>query len=220
MVVFIYLYTMKVISTNIGEANTIVWQGTSEQTGIYKYPTANPIFLGSETVDKDTITDRKHHGGIYKACYLYSADYYPYWKLKYPHLSWDWGMFGENITVEGLDETTLHIGSVFSLGEALVEITVPREPCYKLGIRFESQKVIQEFIAHEHPGTYVRILKEGNVAKGASFTLVKKAPVDLTTVDFYRMLFMQDKDQQILEMALKNDAIPPDKRKKLMRFLT
>jgi len=211
---------MKVVSTNIGKVTTIKWHGTTEETGMYKYPTAHPIFLGSETVEKDIVTDREHHGGIYKACYLYSADFYPYWKRKYPHLSWDWGMFGENITVEGLNETTLHIGSVYSLGDALVEITVPREPCYKLGIRFNAQKVVQEFIAHEHPGTYVRILKEGNVGKGDSFTLVKEASGTLTTIDFYRMLFAQEKDQQILEKALKNDAIPPDKRKKLMRFLT
>ncbi len=211
---------MKVVSTNIGKATTIEWRGGSEQTGMYKYPTSQPIFLGLETVDKDTITDRKHHGGVYQACYLYSADYYPYWKDKYPHLSWDWGMFGENITVEGLDETTLRIGSVYSLGEAIVEITVPRQPCYKLGIRFDAQKIVQEFVTHEHPGTYVRILKEGNVAKGDSFTLVKKASENLTTVDFYRMLYAQEKDQKILKLVLENDAIPPDKRKKLLRFLT
>jgi len=211
---------MRVVSTNIGKSVTINWRGGSEQTGMYKYPTTQPIFLGLETVDKDTITDRKHHGGVYQACYLYSADYYPYWKDKYPYLTWDWGMFGENITVEGLDETTLRIGSVYSLGEAVVEITVPRQPCYKLGIRFDAQKIVQEFVTHEHPGTYVRILKEGNVGKGDSFTLVTEAPDNLTTVDFYRMLYAKKKDQQILEMALKNEAIPPDKRKKIMQFRT
>jgi MOSC domain-containing protein YiiM len=93
---------MKVISTNIGDAVTFEWNGATEQTGIFKYPTSKSLFLTKNDVKDDTVIDRVHHGGTNKACYLFSADYYDYWKNLYPNLKWDWGMFGENLTVEGL----------------------------------------------------------------------------------------------------------------------
>src|SRR5690606_41148072 len=86
-----------------------------------------------------------------------------------------WGMFGENITVNGLDETKLQIGDIYKMGSALVQITQPREPCYKLGVKFGNQQVIKQFMAHGRPGTYVRILEEGFVKNNDTLTLVEPA---------------------------------------------
>ena len=141
---------MKVISTNIARPRTVEWRGREIQTGIYKEPVDGPIYLGKEDVVNDTVIDRKHHGGEYKACYLFGSDYYDDWKKKYPQLDWNWGMFGENLTVDGLDEHQLQIGAVYTLGEATVQITEPRQPCYKLGIKFGTQKVIIEFLEYAH----------------------------------------------------------------------
>jgi len=77
---------MKIQSTNIGKPTTIQWNGKQVQTGIYKHPTSEPIFLGSTDVLKDSVIDRKYHGGEFKACYLFSADTYSYWKKLYPNL--------------------------------------------------------------------------------------------------------------------------------------
>ncbi len=210
---------MKVVSTNIGRPTTVIWQGKSEQTGIYKFPTSDPIQLGTEIVEKDTISDRKHHGGLHKACYLFSKDYYPYWKEKYPDLQWDWGMFGENITIDGMDESELYIGSVYQLGDAMVQITTPRQPCYKLGLRFKDQNIIQEFVDHGHPGTYVRILKEGAVLKGDSFLLAEQASHSLTIEKFYKLLYSKEKDQEMLKMAIENEAIPIKTKDTLRRYI-
>ncbi|WP_297761492.1 MOSC domain-containing protein [uncultured Muriicola sp.] len=209
---------MKVISTNLGKSTTIHWNSKEEKTGIFKYPVAEPIFLGLTKVEKDTITDRKHHGGSFKACYLFSSTYYPFWQERYPSLDWDWGMFGENITVKGMDEAQLIIGSVYQLGNALVQITIPREPCYKLGIRFKDQKIIKEFIEHGHPGTYVRVLNEGTVQKGDSFLLQDQANHNVNISDFYRMLYAKEKDQDLLKIVQGLEAIPKRTRDKLSRY--
>jgi len=209
---------MKVISTNLGKPTKIVWNGKETMTGIYKYPVDAPLFLDLEVVQDDTVVDRKHHGGIYKACYLFAADHYAHWKEKYPLLDWNWGMFGENLTIEGLDESQLRIGSIYKLGSALIQITQPREPCYKLGIRFGNQNILKQFIDHGFPGTYVRILKPGKVIVGDTMELVEESETSLTVQQFYNLIFAKIKDKDVLELALKNEAIPPNKREKLEKW--
>jgi len=210
---------MKVIATNISKPTTIVWNGKEEQTGIYKYPVSEPIFLGKLDVIKDTVIDRKHHGGINKACYLFSVDNYEYWKNLYPNLDWNWGMFGENITVEGLNESTLRIGNIYKVGECKVQITQPREPCYKLGIRFGTQKILKEFIEHQSPGTYIKILKEGFVKTGDSFELVEESDNSLTIEQFYNLLYAKVKDKTIIKEAINNTALPEYKKETLKKYL-
>lgn len=210
---------MKIISTNIGQPKVITWNTKQEKTGIFKEPIATPIYLGKKDVKYDEVSDRKHHGGAYKACYLFSADQYEYWKNIYPNLNWKYGMFGENLTVSGLDETKLIIGSIYEVGNAKIEITQPREPCYKFGLKFGNQEVLKQFIEHGYPGTYVRVLKEGTVKSGDTFSAIKTPENSLTTFEFFKLLYSKDKDQELLKLALKSEAIPIKKRQKLSGFL-
>tara|TARA_R110002020_G_scaffold129819_3_gene290439 strand:+ start:4326 stop:4958 length:633 start_codon:yes stop_codon:yes gene_type:complete len=210
---------MKVTSTNLGPATAIIWNGREEYTGIFKYPTPEPIDLGKEDVGGDTVVDRKHHGGTDKACYLFSADQYPYWKEMYPHLDWDWGMFGENLTMEGLDESKLAIGDIYKLGTALVQISQPREPCYKLGIRFGTQSILSQFIEHAHPGTYIRILEEGKVTIGDKMELVELSQNRLTIQQFYQLLYSKEKSREWVQLAVNNEALPLKKRERLQKYL-
>ena len=137
---------MKVISTNTGPKKEVMFRGKPVKTGIYKSPIEEGIFLESEDVKGDQVVDRRFHGGIDKACYLYSFDFYNFWKERYPDLDWQYGMFGENLTVSGLNEKELHIGNQYQVGDAIVEISQPRQPCFKLGIRMGSPKIIREFV--------------------------------------------------------------------------
>lgn len=210
---------MKVVSVNLGDKVSFPWNGETHTTGIFKNPVDNPIHLGKEGVADDVIANPKVHGGIYKACYLFSANHYPYWKEKYPHLDWQWGMFGENVSVEGLDEATLNIGDIYQLGEALVQITQPREPCYKLGYRFENQGILKEFVHHAYPGSYVRVIKEGTVKVGDLMTLHQKSDSALTIKAFYELLYTRKKSKTLLELAIANTALPEQKREKLKKFL-
>ncbi len=210
---------MEIISTNIAKPTTIIWNGQETTTGIYKTATYAPIYLEKEAVRGDEISDRRVHGGIYKACYLFSSNQYAYWKNLYPNLNWDYGMLGENLTVKGLDETKILIGSIYKIGEALVQITQPREPCFKFGIKLGTQEALKQFIDSGLPGTYVRVLEEGFVKKGDAFKLIEQAKNSLTTAQFFNMLFSEEKNQEHINIALKIEALPLKKRKKLKRFI-
>lgn len=199
---------MKVITTNLGPRKTIIWNNKPETTGIYKKPVAEGIFLGQHDVDNDIVVDRKYHGGDSKACYMYGADWYPYWQELYPDLDWHEGMFGENLTVEGLDETLLNIGAQYQVGDAIVQVTQPRQPCYKLGYRFGDQGLLKKFIEKPYPGVYLRILKEGKVQAGDTFELLEAGVEGLTIADVYQLLYQQPKDESKLALALATDLLP------------
>ncbi len=210
---------MKVISTNIGKPTTIHWNGKVEQTGIYKYPTNEALFLGKTDVLKDTVIDRKNHAGINKACYLFSADQYPYWKKLYPQLEWNWGMFGENLTIDGLNEVKIRIGDIYKIGSALVQVSQPREPCYKLGVRFGTQEILRQFIDRGFPGTYVRVLEEGKVKISDDLILVERSENTLTVTQFYTILYAVKKDLEIVKLAIDNPSLPEYKKTYLKKFL-
>lgn len=214
-----YLYTMRVISTNIGSETLVIWKGKVVATGIFKKPILSPILLQEEGVARDSIANKKVHGGKFKACYLFSSDYYDFWKEKYPNLTWEWGMFGENLTVESLNEKDIFIGNIYQLGTALIQITQPREPCFKLGIRFNDQSILKEFIEHGHPGTYVQVLKEGIVEAGDALVLKEESKTRLSVKDFYKLLFDKDKNKEHLKLAIEHTVIPLKKREKLKKYL-
>ncbi len=177
---------MKIISTNIGERKEITYKKKKVITGIYKFPVNDGIFLDSEEVKGDEISDRKHHGGINQAVYAYSLRHYEYWKPKYPNLEWSYGMFGENLTVDTLDETKIHIGDTFKVGEAVVEVTLQRNPCYKLGVRFNDMKIVKQFWNTTMCGVYFKVVQKGFVKKGDEFKQVKSCTNNKTIADLYQ----------------------------------
>ncbi|MEP1489299.1 MAG: MOSC domain-containing protein [Algibacter sp.] len=210
---------MKITSTNLAKSTTITWNDKEVTTGIYKIPINTPIYLDEEGVRDDEVSDRKVHGGEFKACYLFSETHYKYWKALYPDLDWNWGMFGENLTVSNLDENQIYIGDIFKVGDALVQVTQPREPCFKFGVKFGSMDALKQFIDHGFPGTYIRILKPGFVKNGDIFELIDRAENSLTTYQFFNLLYAKHKDEHLLKLAINNDALPERKRNKLKAFL-
>lgn len=210
---------MKIISTNMGTTTTFQWNGKEEATGIFKYPSSEPIFLTKNDVQNDIVIDRVHHGGENKACYLFSKAEYDYWQPLYPELAWNWGMFGENLTVDGLDESQIRIGDIYRVGTALVQVSQPREPCYKLGVRFGDPKIIKKFVKRSRPGTYVRILKEGVVQTGDGLELEKQSENTLTVQQFYDLVLQKDKPSGLLRLALDNPSVPLYKKERLKKYL-
>ncbi|WP_297089888.1 MOSC domain-containing protein [uncultured Draconibacterium sp.] len=179
---------MKIISTNIAEARTISWKGKEVPTGLYKFSVNSGIYLGTEDVVDDNVMDRKYHGGIDKACYLYSADHYNYWQQKYPDLEMPWGMFGENLTVEGLNEKETNIGDTYNIGEALIQVTQPRQPCFKLEFRIPDNQIVRKFVESGFSGIYVRVLRNGHVKPGDSMQLVERKTA-LSIFEVYSLLY-------------------------------
>lgn len=190
------------------------------QTGIFKYPVDHPIHLGETDVVSDQVVDRLHHGGKDKACYLYSANNYSFWKEKYPSLDWDYGMFGENISIEGMDEANLYVGDVFQIGEAKIQISQPRQPCYKLGIRFNTPKIIKEFINSPYPGAYVRVIENGNVNIGDGMKLIERSNIQVNLAELFSLIYhgKVEHSSKIKEL-LQEELIAEDCKKALRKKL-
>lgn len=206
---------MKIISTNIGEAKTVTWKGKEVTTGIFKYSVNEPIYLGKKDVLNDHVIDRRYHGGVDKACYLYSADHYKYWKNLYPGLEMPWGMFGENLTVKGLNEADINTGNIYKIGEAVVQATQPRQPCFKLEFRFHDKDIMQKFIDSGFPGVYIRVLKDGNVKTGDTIKLIEeKNSVSIQKV--YELLYATEFDKAV-EQAVNDPFIAESCRKDLVK---
>lgn len=207
---------MKIISTNIGEARTVLWNGKEVKTGIFKYQVNQSIFLGTEDVDNDHVIDRRYHGGIDKACYLYSADHFDYWQKLYPGLELPWGIFGENLTVDGLHEANINIGDVFKIGEAIVQATQPRQPCFKLEFRFNNNHIVQQFIDSGLSGVYVRVLTKGNAKTGDSMELIeRKASLSIQKV--YELIYTSEFQKEAISQAVNDPFIAASCRKDLLK---
>lgn len=207
---------MKIISTNIGEARTINWKGKEVKTGIFKLPVKQAIFLGKEDVENDQVIDRRYHGGIDKACYLYGTEQYKYWKKLYPELEMPWGMFGENLSVEGLQEANINIGDIFKIGEATVQATQPRQPCFKLEFRFHDTEIIEKFVDSGYSGVYVRVLEKGWVKTGDSMTVLDKKD-SLSIQKVYELIYTDIFLKEAVEKAVNDPFIAASCRKDLLK---
>lgn len=174
---------MKIVSTNTGKRKTVTYKNKTVETGIYKYAVDTPIFLNQKEVRGDEIVDRENHGGIDQAVYGYSLKHYDFWKPLYPDLDWQLGMFGENLTIDDMDEAKIHVGDVFKVGEAILEATLQRSPCYKLGIRFNSMKIVKQFWNTTMCGVYFEVIQTGFVKTGDEFHQLKSCPENPTIAD-------------------------------------
>lgn len=211
---------MKIISTNIAKPTIIEWRGQKVETGIYKYTVEGPIFLGTSDVVNDHVIDRRYHGGSDKACYLYSADHYPFWQNKYPNQDWKWGMFGENLTVSGLNESEVRIGDRFQIGNAVVQVTQPRQPCFKLGVRFGDQSVVSDFWTLPYPGVYVRVLSQGEVQSGDEMILIERDPESLSVSQVFSIFHHNGSNVNLIQKAIAEPFIAASCRRDIEKLLT
>jgi MOSC domain-containing protein YiiM len=170
---------MKLVSVNTGLPREVNWHGRIVTTAIYKEPVVGRVALRKLNLDGDRQADLTVHGGEHKAVYCYSLAHYAYWKKELPERELPMGMFGENFTIDaGKDvlEDSVHLGDRFSIGAAEVTVTQPRLPCYKLGVRFQSDDMVKRFLASGKTGFYVAVLREGNVGAGDEFKTLAREP--------------------------------------------
>lgn len=157
---------MKLVSLNCGLPRQVVWHGMNVTTGIYKDPIKGRVAVRKLNLDGDRQADLKVHGGADKAVYCYPVEHYDYWRSELPVRELSLGMFGENFTIDGLFEDAVNVGDRFSIGSAEVVVTQPRLPCYKLGIRFQSDDMVKRFLASRRTGFYLAVTREGEVGAG------------------------------------------------------
>ena len=183
---------MQVISVNVGVPREVVWKGRTVVTGIFKEAVEGRIAVRRHNLEGDRQADLTVHGGPEKAIYAYPAEYYSFWREQFPEMNLPWGMFGENLTVAGLLDETVHIGDRFQVGSAHVVVTQPRVPCYKLGIKFGRDDILKRFLQSGMTGFYFAVLKEGEVAAGDPISLLHQDEHEVKVVDITR-LYREDK---------------------------
>jgi MOSC domain-containing protein YiiM len=180
---------MKLLSVQVGRPRKVQWRRRTVTTGIYKDPVEGRIKLRPHQLDGDEQADRRVHGGWDKAVYVYPSEHYAFWRIELPGLRLPYGSFGENFTTEGLDESTVYIGDRFSIGSAVVEVTQPRMPCYKLGVRFGRLDMPQRFHASGRCGFYLAVVAEGDVGAGDAWELIDRRNNTMSVRDRYRRSF-------------------------------
>ena len=198
----------KLISVNIGLPRIVVSNGEPVSTGIFKEPVAGRMMLRALNLDGDRQADLSVHGGPSKAVYVYPSEHYDYWKHEVPQMQLPWGMFGENFTSAGLFESELNIGDKFRMGSAVVRVTEPRMPCYKLGIKFGRSDIVKRFLASERTGFYFAVLQEGEVGVGDSFELIERSKGSLRVSDITSLYTCERHNIGLLRSAIEVAALP------------
>jgi MOSC domain-containing protein YiiM len=199
---------MRVVSVNVGLPREVFWKGQSVTTGIFKEPVEGRVMLRTLNLEGDRQADLSVHGGPTKAVYAYPAEHYRYWSRELPEMPLPWGMFGENLTTEGLREEAVNIGDRFRIGTAEVMVTEPRMPCYKLGIRFGREDMVRRFLASGRSGFYVAVLREGEVGAGDTIQRTHHEPNSVTVADIVRLYVSERDNWELLQRALQVEALP------------
>lgn len=199
---------MKVISLNVSLPQVVHWKGRDVSTGIFKEPVQGAVLLRRLDFDGDRQADLVAHGGRSKAAYLYPSEHYPYWKKELPGMELPWGMFGENLTTTGLDENDTHIGDQLRIGKAVVVVTQPRTPCYKLGIKFGRDDILKRFLESLRSGFYVSVREEGMVEAGDAIKRLEEDPERVSIAELNRLFAEGKFDRAVIERAVRVKALP------------
>ena len=157
---------MRVLSVNVGMPRLVEYMGEPLATGIFKEPVAGPVRVNELNLEGDGQADLRVHGGRFKAVYVYPSEHYAFWREELPGVELPWGVFGENLTTEGVTESDVRVGDRIRIGSAEFTVTQPRYPCFKLGIRFGRKDIIRRFAKSGRSGFYLAVEKTGEIETG------------------------------------------------------
>jgi MOSC domain-containing protein YiiM len=211
---------MKLLAVSVSQLTTVAYKGRSVTTGIFKAPVTDRVMVRRMNLDGDRQADLSVHGGVDKAVYVYPFEHYAEWARELGRNDLSYGQFGENLTVEGMLEETVHIGDTFRIGDALLEVTQPRVPCYKLGLKMGSAQFPKKFLASHRTGYYVRVLEEGNVGAGDSIERITIDPEQMTIRQAVRLAFYEQDNLTMLERVLRIQALSQEWRRMFQEQLT
>ena len=200
---------MKLLSVNVSLPKEIDHRGKTVTTGIFKEPVDGRVMLRGLNLDGDGQADLIGHGGKFRAVYVYSYDNYAYWKRELGRTDFTFGQFGENFTVEGMLDDAVHVGDIFRVGGALVEVTQPRVPCFKLAIRMGLEGFQNLLLSSNRIGFYLRVLEEGEVGAGDVIEPVKTDPRRMTVGKVNNLLYFDLGNLEDSRKALRIKALSP-----------
>ena len=197
----------RVVSVNVGVPREIHWKGRRIRTCIFKEPVSGPVAVHRLHLEGDQQADLRVHGGDDKAVYVYPAEHYDYWRAEFPDRPLPFGWFGENLTTEGLLETSVHIGDRLRIGTAEFQVTTPRVPCYKLEAKFEGNDIIKRFLASRRSGFYLKVLVEGELSAGSPIEMTDPDSDQISVSDIARLYASGEDDLEGLRRAAQAPAL-------------
>ena len=195
-------------SLNVGTPRPVRVNGHTVLTAIWKHPVEGRVPLRGVNFRGDDQADRTAHGGPDKAAYAYAVEDTDWWETELERPLGP-GAFGENLTVRGLPVSEAVIGEQWAVGTALLQVAQPRLPCFKLGLRMGDPRFLKRFARAGRPGTYLRVLREGDIASGDAIHVVERPPHGVTSALVSRALLGE---RQLLAAALKAPELPANLR--------
>ena len=192
---------MRLSSVNLGQERTLQRKDRVEQTGIFKFPTAEPVKLTKLGLEGDVIISKKHHGGPDQAVYVYGGADFKWWSEELGKEILP-GTFGENLTISDLESTQFSIGDYIHIGEVTLQVTAPRIPCATFAARMEDPQWVKRFRYAERPGLYCRVIKEGFVQAGDTVSIEKYTGEAISALEMYRDYYDRNKSEETLRRHL------------------
>jgi MOSC domain-containing protein YiiM len=199
---------MQVVSVNVGLPREVEWKNMTVRTAIFKEPVSGPVAVARLNLAGDRQADLKVHGGEYKAIYGYPSEHYSWWREQVPETPIATGQFGENLTTVGLAENDLYIGDVVKAGSAVLQVTQPRMPCYKLQLRFGRDDIIKRFLESGRSGFYFAVVEEGSIEAGSAMEILSRDPHRVSVTDIVRLYLNPTADAGLLARVLDTEALP------------
>lgn len=210
---------MQVISINVSQPIDVEYRGEMVSTGIFKLPVKTRLKATATGLELDGQADLKVHGGVDKALYAYSVDNYPHWASELGLAELPYGQFGENLTVNGMTDDVVHIGDTYRIGALVAQVSQPRVPCYKLGLRVGSAKFSKQFMKSGRVGFYLRVLEEAEIGAGDCIEKLDDDPIALSVQQSMLALYKGPQQKQIIDRALQITALSKAWRLDLIKRL-
>ena len=195
----------KIVSVNVGTPKEFEYKGRTAQSAIWKTPVNGRVAARGINLDGDDQADRKAHGGYDKAVYAYAIEDIKWWEGQLDR-ELNPGMFGENLTTEGIEVNDALVGEHWEIGNTVLEVSEPRIPCWRLGVRMDDKTFPRKFTEAMRPGPYLRIIQEGEIGAGDVIKVVDRPDHGLSIRDVFR-IYTQDRAEfkRILEVDKMSD---------------
>ena len=202
---------MKILSINTSPPKKINFKNKIVNTSIFKEPKNDELSVTKNGLEGDRQADLLAHGGIDKAIYAYSYKHYEYWgNFLRKDFSEEYGLVGENLTIDDFDEKNIFIGDEFRISKAILKVTQPRIPCYKISIKMNEKNFMKYFIEHNYLGIYMKVINDGKIKKGDEIELIYREPNSMTVYDISMLLFADnnvEKMKKAVSLACLTDEI-------------
>jgi len=214
---------MKILSINVSQPKKIKYKNKTLYTSIYKAPVNKKLKINKLGLEGDKQADLSAHGGKEKAVYAYSYEHYKYWgNLLNLDFTNDFGLIGENLTIDKFNEKEVFIGDEFELPNAILKVSQPRIPCYKLSLKMDNKEFLKYFIKYNYLGAYFKVIKTGDIEKESILKLIKREKNSLSLYDVSKLLFNEESNVDMmikaLEMPYLSDEIKTRFRSRLAKL--